>query len=403
MKIVMFLSTICIVFMSLNMSAQGSGMKSGETVTIDEEFHHNLYLAGGTIDVKAKVFGDLISAGGEITIRERIDEDVIIVGGTVKILSPIGDDLRIVGGKVTIENVVGGDLIVAGGEVIISKEAVIEGSLLGYAGDITLAGTAAGQVRIRAEQFQFSGLAKDKFSAKSEYMMINGTIEGLAELSSPNMQLGENTKLYANVEYWNNNNPISFDNALMGGATASINPNLKIPESESLSKYVGVGFVLFFLYRFLLAIIMIGLLIWLFHNFFSNLEEEISKNNLSHLGLGLLYVIGIPVAAIIICLTIIGIPLGVLAMIAYTTSLSLSNILAAIMTTYRINNHYKISMNKIKIFGVSALAYTSIRLVTMVTFFGNFISLLITMLVFGVLISYFWKKRQATSSLSEKY
>jgi len=397
------LSFLCILFLSIcicSFIAQATSTKSGQTVVISEEVNDDLYVAAGNVVINADIKGDLLAGGGDILIQKSVEEDVMVMGGTLKIMGTIGDDLRVMGGTVNVQNAIEGDLIVAGGEVVIGKDAVINGAIEAVGGDITMEGTVAGACSIRAKKFTYTGKALNSFSAKSEEMKINGIIEGDSELSSPNLEIGQSAAFYANVEYWNSNKPINFDAALMNGAVANVNPGLKINESESYAKYFGAGFIAFIIYRIIVSVLVIALLIWLFHQFFSSSSVEISKDYFKHLGIGLLYVIGIPVVIGILFLTVIGIPFGVVLMMAYGLSLSLGIILASIIITYGYNNYYQKAWSRRKIFGIAVLVYLALRLIVAIPFLGSFISFIILMMVFGTLISYLWDTKKGQRNLS---
>jgi len=394
--ILVLLFSICIP----SFIALASSTKSGQSIVIAEEVNEDLYLAAGSIIVSAPVNGDLLAAGGDILVQNSIEEDVIVMGGTVKILGTIGDDLRVMGGTVNIQDVIEGDLIVAGGEVTVGKNAIINGTIKAAAGEIAIEGTVAGPCTIRADQFEFTGTALNNFSAKAREMTIDGSIKGLSELSAPELEIGQNAIFYSNVEYWNRNNPVNFDAALANGAIANQNPDMQIHQSENYSQYFGAGMFAFLIYRIIVAIIFIGLLIWAFHKFFASSSIEVSKNYFEHLGIGLLYVIGIPVLIGVLFLTVIGIPIGLIVTMAYALSIALGTILAAILATYGYNNYYQKGWSRRKIFGISILVYLTFKLITAIPFIGVLVSIILLMMVFGTLISYWWNTSKNRRELS---
>lgn len=121
--------------------------KTGSTVVSDEG-HHNVYTAGGAVTVTSNVTGDLVAAGGNVLVQGDVEEDLMAGGGTVIVNGKVGGDIRIGGGSVTITAAVGGDVLAGGGTITLANSAQVSGDLVLGGGAVLIDAPIAGDVRI---------------------------------------------------------------------------------------------------------------------------------------------------------------------------------------------------------------------------------------------------------------
>ena len=333
-----------------------NSFQAGKDISITSEVDGDLYLASDDILINAVVRGDLVCAGGEITVEDSIMQDVLMVGGVLKINGYVGDDVRIAGGSVVIFNEVLGDLIIAGGEVKVEKGAIIHGDINLVGGELKMNGTVFGKANIRGGEVIWNGIAENDLIVKSGSLKINGIVKGKAELAAQNINLGNDAQFYKDVEYWNSEGNLDFGSTLLGGATSFYNDDLSAYESDMNWQYLGVGIFMFWLYRLLVGALMIGLGIWMFHKFFSRNVEEINRNYFGHLGMGIIYVIGLPLLILLAFMTMVGIPVGFILMMFYGLTLGLGHILASLLIAYGWNNFYEKKWNRRTLFFAAMLS-----------------------------------------------
>ena len=115
---------------------------------------------GGEVDLNASVRGDAVVAGGDVRIRERVEQDLYAGGGNVRLEAPVGRNARLAGGNVEIgpQASIGGNLTIGGGSV------EIRGPVGGYvqlgAGDVLIDAPVAGDVRVAAGQVELGPNAR---------------------------------------------------------------------------------------------------------------------------------------------------------------------------------------------------------------------------------------------------
>jgi hypothetical protein len=357
-------------------------------VIISEEKMDDLYITGETIDINAAVFGDLVAAGGTITINDSISQDLVVSGGNITIKGYVADDIRAAGGNLIIDSEVGDDVIVFGGRVIITKNAIIHGDLISFSGNIEMNGEIKGQLKVYAGQLEINGKTDGEAILKGGDIKLDGEIRGKSQLAAKNIEIGENAKFYQDVQYWSEDNKLDFKNSLI---------NVKANYSEALGeesngffhKGFGLGSLIFLTICILSAFLIILFLNLIFRKLFSRAAVELNESIPKSLGIGFLYLIGLPFVILLAFIIIIGIPIGFLLLFLYLFSLFFGHLIAALLLTHYLNKRKAVSWNFWSIVFIALLIAISLHILILIPILGFLLSILIVALSYGALISSF--------------
>lgn len=382
-KISTFLWTLLLLFAPLFLL--GSTVKSGENVTIDKPVEGNLYVAGGEIYTNAAIRGDFIAAGGKIFVKDSVGDEGLVAGGEISIESPVMGDLRIAGGQVTIRGNITGDLVIMGGEVRVAPEAQIGGDLIMMGGEVDIGASIKGQIRVSAGELTFRGNATGPLNIKGGEITIDGTVRGPSTLSAQNLKLGSQAGFYADVRYWQAEGEMDFGGHLKEGAKATYDPALKSDLAQFDFDELRRGLFWFSIYRFLAGILLIVLLITFFHPFFSRHAGQLTDDMGSSLGYGALYLIGIPVLAVLAFITVIGIPVGFILTAGYSITLALAGALVATVMAYEVERYLGKDWGKGVMMLVAVGISLLLRLVGYIPLVGGIVMVLLIAVVFGYL------------------
>lgn len=123
---------------------------AGSSVGLARVVAGDAVLAGGRIDSDAAIGGDVTLVGGQVAVRATVGEDLYAAAGWLDVDALVGGDARLAAGKVQIapQTSIAGSVAVAAGSVTAAGS--IGGQLVVAAGDVTLGGDVAGDVRVRA-------------------------------------------------------------------------------------------------------------------------------------------------------------------------------------------------------------------------------------------------------------
>jgi hypothetical protein len=290
--------------------AVAAEFRAGEQQSIgaSERIQNDVYIAGGSVTSSGAIVGDLVAGGGNIIINGDVSADVIAGGGNVSILSNVGDDVRAGGGNIVILGKVAGDVVVGGGQVSIGGP--------GIGGDVAVGG---GKIRIDAP---VGGSVK--IAGGDVY--INSTITGKVEIQAQTVTLGKNAVINGDLIYSATKELTQEQGAVVHGQV-HYTPRAKNNTPAALAAL----FSLWVLGKFLALLIASLLLGLIFRRFTGELIQKATARPLFELGRGLLVLVALPIISILLCVTVLGIPLGMIGFFSFALVMLVAWLVAPII------------------------------------------------------------------------
>ena len=114
-------------------------LKSGDV--IDSDFIR----AGDTVQIDGEIKGDAFLAGGIVTVNGQIDGDLFVLGGKVNVNGRVGNNVRVLGGDVSLNSPVGRNVLILCGNCTVTRQATVEGSLIGGGANLELSAAKIGR------------------------------------------------------------------------------------------------------------------------------------------------------------------------------------------------------------------------------------------------------------------
>jgi cytoskeletal protein CcmA (bactofilin family) len=375
-----------IILLTLAVITIAAEFKSGDKAILNNPVHDDLYVAGGLVTIQAPVYGDVIAAGGTINLNDSVLEDVLVAGGNIFINGYVGDDIRVAGGMVVINGVVEGDVIAAGGKITVSSTAHIKGDLVVAGGEIVFEGTLDGSIKAKGGHITINGKVLSGAVISANTLIINGYISGSSTISATELELGNNASFDGNIEYWTAQGQVDFSSHQKSG-TASYNEDLKMEDKD-------VSMWWFLILYFLSAILLITVIYFLFKNATERAGLTMQTETGRSIGYGMLYLIGIPLVAILIMITIIAIPLSLIVLNIYLLTILLSHIISSIVIAQWIKQKNNKKWNNFLLLLISIGIYLVLKIIFFIPVVGFLANLLIVALVFGALILQYKKRKE---------
>lgn len=276
----------------------------------NERISDDFYIAGGNVSSSGPITGDLVAAGGNVLINSAVTGDVLVGGGSVTILGTVGDDIRVGGGNITISSQVRGDLVAGGGQTVVSGA--------GIGGDVLWGG---GTLRIEAP------IGGDlKLGGGDVY--INSTVVGNVEFRGEKLTLGKSAIIEGNLTYATPGEAVMEDGAVVRGTTDFKKQESKKDAAKAgLAAFASLAMLAGFFMRLAGALV----LALFFHRYAMRLVESIVEKPLVELGRGFAAFAVIPVASVILLITVIGVPLGILGLVSFVVLLICTSLLAPVI------------------------------------------------------------------------
>lgn len=323
------------------------------TIASGEVVDDDLYVAGSSITIDGTVNGDLWAAGGTLTINGRVNGDVVAAVSTLNIDGEVGQVVRVVAGEANIGGDIGDDLLFGGGDLTISSTAEIGGDLLFAASKVRVDGIINGYIR----------------GAGDEVTLADG-VGGDVQVGVDELTVASNAVIWGNLTYTSENEADIQSGAQIGGTITHNIPKMGWPFREGVLSTV-LGRLLGFL-----MILAIGVIIVLV----APRRMALIADSLRHkpwwsLGWGAIILFVTPVAAIVVCITIIGIPLGLIALALWGIAIYLSQIPAALFIGWWILGYFNKTDSRGVMVGALALGLAILCLLRMIPYAGFVIGL----------------------------
>ncbi len=279
----------------------GADFRTGQQPSINasEKISENIYVAGGSVISAGSIEKDLMVAGGTAVLSGPVLGDLFVAGGNVTVLNQVSGDLRVVGGNIVMTGDVLGDAVVAGGQIIFS------GKLIG--GDVAVAG---GTVRLESE-------VKGDLKIAGGEIYLNAPIAGDVNIKAQKVTLGPKADIKGDLKYQAVKAATIEEGGKVQGET--IFTEIKgWDKNDKDAKQMMLGFLTFvFVAKFLMLLTGALVLGLTFRKYSKELVEKATSNPLKELGRGVVTLIVLPILSVILMVTIIGMPLGMLGMLAF--------------------------------------------------------------------------------------
>jgi hypothetical protein len=253
------------------------------------------FVAGGSVRQSEPVGGDLFSFGGEVELRAGVAGDAVLGGGDVRVRDRVTQDLYAGGGNVRVEAAVGRNARLAGGNVEVAPSASIGGNLSIGAGSVEIRGPVGSHVQVAAGD-----------------VLIDAPIAGDVTVAAGELELGPNARIGGRLVH-RGPGKIKQDPAAQVAGGVERKPHVRTSRERGVSHAAGVGGWLWSLGLIALA----GFIAGVFPTGSRNMGEGLRQDPGIGLLLGFIALVCVPIAAVILAITIIGIPLSLAVLLLY--------------------------------------------------------------------------------------
>jgi len=344
--------------------------RSGDTVTIAsrEVVDDDLYVGAATVIIDGMVNGDLWAAGYTITVNGGVNGSAMVAGNMINISGDVGHAVRAAGQTISISGNVDGDLMVFGATVNVASTATVKGDLLVGAGNVRLDGLIEGDIK----------------GAASEVTIGNG-VRGNVELEVDSLTILSTANIEGDLTYTSEEAADIQSGAQIGGATTHNLPPVKEEQavpfpfslfSGTLGKVMG----------FLMALVTGLVIILIAPRRLASISESIRSRPGASAAWGALILFVTPIAAILVCLTIVGIPLGLIALALWAIGLYLAQIPVGLLIGRLIIGRFRGVERRGIMIGALALGLVILALLGLIPYLGFLIGLAVALFGFGAVV-----------------
>jgi len=351
--------------------------RSGMAVTVasGEVVDDDLYVAAETIIIDGTVDGDLWAAGNIITVNGIVNGSVMAAGRIVNINGDITHAVRAVAETININGDVGGDVMVGCGKVNIASTARVGGDLL-FGADIAV----------------IDGPIEGNIKGSGREVTISNGVNGKVELEVESLTILSTANIGGDLSYTSEEEADIQAGAQIAGATTH-----KLPEAKKDEAKV-FPFVLFFgalgkVISFLMALVTGLIIILLAPRRLTSIAEAIGSRPGPSAGWGALIVFVAPLAAVLVCFTIIGIPVGLITLALYGIALYLAQIPVGLFIGRWIIGRFRVVESKAIMVGALAVGLAILKLLSLIPYFGFVVGFVVVLFGLGAVVAAERKRR----------
>ena len=315
----------------------------------------------------------LSAAGVALADADVAASSHLRIGGEVRITEAVEGPLRIIGGEVTVDAPVKGSVKVAGGNVTLGPAAVVSGDVAIAGGNVTVEGAIKGKLR-----------------AAGGNVRINGPVDGDASIAAGKLELAPNARIEGKLRF--RGEELRQDPAaqVKGGVDqeAGVAHEHGFRWSSHPQRTPAERFLHGWLWS--LGLVMLAALIAAaLPGATQRMAAELRERPWITPLLGLVALTAIPVAAVLVMITIIGIPIGLLALIGYAALLLLGYVWVAVVVGGMLLDRVKPATAARTAWhaGAAALAMLVLAILVRVPFVGGFVKLAALVVGVGMIVA----------------
>jgi len=305
--LVTFAIMLVLATVAVPLLGSASGYRGGFTVnTSGSTVDGNLYVASFRSRIDTDVRGDLSIASFTSSIYGNTGGSLHLLGGRTSLHGDVNGSLYVASGNVDIHGTVGGDLVIGAGRATLTDSSRVEGDVIVLAGQLSSRGEVDGTLYA-------SALLLDQ----------EGTVNGSMEVQADRLDISGSATIGGNVRYQSPTDASISSGAMIGGTT----------ERTNAAPWTGIGDgalapfgpLLKLVWSLLVGAALVGLAPRLMNRLGEVASPIVQPGILGAIGL-----LSIPVFATVALITILGIPIGILMILAWLVGLYMSQIVVGL-------------------------------------------------------------------------
>lgn len=307
---------------TMQVKEKGAGNKT-VTVKAGDVINDDLFLAGDRVRIEGTINGDVVVFANSVEVTGTINGDLLVGCSNLLMSGTVNDDLRIGAQNARITGHVKRNLSAGASQFVIDKGSVIGGNTSVGAEDTNIDGAIQGKLQAATGSLNLTGnIAKDVSVSTDDLNVLPGAVIG-GSLKYRGANQG-NISPQAQIT-----GPVTYKHVVEQHKTNNT------PEKES---WAGRLFGLLLSFVSLLLIWFVWF--YLHPRSFINVQDTLQHKPWASLGWGFALLILLPIAAVIAMITVVGIPLGLGALILYSAILFAAEIIVGYSLVYYLAVRY---------------------------------------------------------------
>ena len=281
-----------------------SAKKTALIIPADQTIDDTLVFTGETLILNGTVTGNVIAFAERVEINGTVQGDVICFAGKTLVEGNVGGNLMAFTSQVDLRGHVARSLYGFASVYSLGPNAVVEGDAVGFSGDINVDGNVGRDLTVFGGHTSLRGKVGRNVYAHIGRMEVLGT-----------SQVGGDLTAYVKKA---DSLQIDPGASIAGKVTKNVRPPRK-------NYYLSGSFYFWRAVRLAAALITGLVLFWLFPALYP-IRPQSGGEMIKAVGIGFLMLVAVPVGAVIVGITLVGLPIGLVGLATWLTALYLAKI-----------------------------------------------------------------------------
>jgi cytoskeletal protein CcmA (bactofilin family) len=289
--------------LAIGPAASATEFRKGQSPTVDkdETIKGDIYISGERVRIEGRVEGDVFAAGKDIEIDGHVTGDVICAGRYLQVRGTVDGNVRSAGNTVVISGSVGKNVMWFGDVVTVESTGKIGGSVTMFGDTLAIDGHLGRDILF------FGG-----------GINLNGGVEGGIREKGHTLIIGAGAQVGGPIHY-------EGEKPAEVSSSAKLASPVEFKQMEHRKEYRDSSYYIWQVI-WAAAYILFGLVLFAL---MPNFSEEVVKSTEQYgaaAGLGILVGCGLPIAALIACVTVVGLFIGISAFFLWYAALHFGQI-----------------------------------------------------------------------------
>jgi cytoskeletal protein CcmA (bactofilin family) len=319
---------------------------------------------GDTIEVERNetIKGDFFGHGHKVKIEGTVDGDVYVFCQSADIEGHVTGDVIAFAQILRVTGKVDGNIRSFTNTTLVSGN--VAKNLLTFAETITVdpAGKVDGSVTSFVNTLTIDGTVGRDILAFVNATTISGKIGGALQAQGNTLRFNSGAQVDGPVKFKGNSPP-----DVSSGAKLAV--PVQFTQLEHHSRYQDSGFYIWHVI-WTAAVILFGMVLFLLLPNFARATVDSAERYGASVGLGVLVFFGVPIAALIACITVVGLLIGISTFILWITAMNCAQIVVGTIVGQWLMGHTRETWQLI---GRMVVGVILVRVVEMIPFFGGWV------------------------------
>ena len=322
-KIAILLFSLALLFSAKPTYAVQFKNGTDVTFTKGQKIDETLFVSGTNVNFDGVLNGDLYCAGQNISITGSIKGDVICAGQSIKITGTVDGNVRVAGQSIDIDGTVTKNVSTLSQKLSLNSKSNVKG-------DIFFGG----------QMVDLSGIAGRDVAGASQNIVINGSLTRNAVVTASTMQVTDTAKLGGSLDYFVDQaepaSQISINSKSVKGEVrkheiiAPEKPKVEAVQQKIKAATPGMmvlGKIMGIISYTLLALILLYFNRQHTEKVIDNIKQRPVVSGL----IGLVVLCVAPIALLILCITVVGLPIALVLLLVHIATLFVSSLYATLL------------------------------------------------------------------------